>query len=157
MGCAYIAVFYTFLVHKALYKALHYKFRPAPESHVRLLWLINDYYIVVCLQLSEIINEFVECQGKCWTIAQSNPQAIRREDPHNISCDNDRSKPLKQPPMVLTWPQLARSVTLLWNFFYYFEARNTGQPRAAPALVWSNVLYPDSKDKELKLGVRRKK
>lgn len=57
------------------------------------------------------------------------------EGPHNISCDNDRSKPLEKPSMDLTWSHLAGSVKLLLNFSFYFAVRNTEQPRAAPAWV----------------------
>lgn len=110
------------------------------------------------LQFSDIINKLAECQGKCCTFLKRGTQKPGMEDPHIITCDNDRAKPLEQPSMDVTWAHLARSVKLLLNFsFYYFVVRNTVQPRAAPALVWSNVLYPDSDDKGPGLGVKRKK
>lgn len=48
------------------------------ETFVADKWLSYCGIFVVRLQLSDIINEFVECQGQCWTIAQRNPRAKER-------------------------------------------------------------------------------
>lgn len=134
------------------------------ESNLGIIshWALHNICLsipsVVVSQVSDIINKLAECQGKCWMFLYRETHKPRIEGPHNISCDNDRSKPPKQPSMDLTWSHLAGSVKLLLNFsFYYFAVRNTVQPRAAPAWVWSNVLYPDSEDKGPGLGVRKKK
>lgn len=104
------------------------------------------------------MNKLDECQGKCRMILYWETHMPWIEGPHIISCDNDRSKPLEQPSMDLTWSHLAGSVKLLLNVsFYYFVVRSTIQPRAATAWVWSNVLYPDSEDKGSGLGGEEEK
>jgi len=105
------------------------------------------------LQPSDVINKGVECQGECWTFVQRNPQAKDRGDAQYLLWQWQ----IQTPPTAFSGFDIVLSPDLSnssWTFLSTILRWGTQlKPRAAPAPVWSHVLYPDSEDK----GLRRKK
>lgn len=97
--------------------------------HFWLFYTFHPWVAFSCHARSSLITYVnwlnVKANAERWYGDAHKP---RRNRLHNMSCDNDKAKPLKEPSMDLTRPHPARPVRLLWNFIIWWYGTR-GSPK----------------------------
>lgn len=123
--------------------------------HFRLFYTFHPW-VAFCCRARSCLTSYVkrlnvEANAERWYGDSHEP---RRNRLHNMSCDNDKAKPLEEPSMDLTRPHPARPVRLLWNFIiWWYGTRDSPEQLLPGSELMCSSLTVKIKGSRLRVGV----